>query len=128
MEQTSVSSLSSVLTLVHGLSTLVSVVGQIVLLMTVAGVVRRNRPDAYGTLLVWASASLGASLLFSIVGTLGGVVAGRRSIESMMTFQIVSTAIHIPISIALFATLAVGLSRLAQPRVEPVVRGEPPYR
>lgn len=128
MEQSSASSLSTVLTWVYGLGTLVGVVGQIVLLLTVAGVVRRNRPDAYGTLLVWAAASLGASLLFAVGGSVGGVIAGRQSIEAMLTFQIVTTAIHIPVNIALFAVLAVGLSRLAQPRVEPVVRGEPPYR
>ncbi len=128
MEQSSASSLSTVLTWVYGLGTLVGVVGQIVLLLTVAGVVRRNRPDAYGTLLVWAAASLGASLLFAVGGSVGGVIAGRQSIEAMLTFQIVTTAMHIPVNIALFAVLAVGLSRLAQPRVEPVVRGEPPYR
>ena len=128
MEQTSISSLSNVLTWVYGIGTLVSMVGQIVLVMTVAGVVRRNRPDAYGTLLVWASASLAANLFFAIVGSVGAMVIGRRSIEAMVTFQIVTSAIHIPVGIALFATLALGLSRLAQPRVEPVVRGEPPYR
>lgn len=128
MEQTSISSLSNVLTWVYGLGTLVSMVGQIVLVMTVAGVVRRNRPDAYGTLLVWASASLAANLFFAIAGSVGAMVIGRQSIEAMVTFQIVTSAIHIPVGIALFATLALGLSRLAKPRVEPVVRGEPPYR
>lgn len=128
MEQSSTASLSTVLTWVYGLGTLVGVVGQIVLVVIVAGVVRRNRPDAYGTLLAWASASLGATLLFAVGGSVGGLVAGRQSIEAMLTFQIVTTALHIPVNIALFVTLAVGLSRLAQPRVEPVVRGEPPYR
>lgn len=124
----STSSLSMVMSLVYGFGTLVSVAGQIVLIVTVAGVVKRNRPDAFGTLLAWAAGSLGATIFFSIAGTIGPVIAGRSSVEAMFTFQIVISALHMPVNIALFAALALGLARLARPPVEPLVRGEPPYR
>lgn len=128
MGSSSTSSLSVVMTLVYGFSTLVSVVGQVVLLVTVAGVVKRNRPDAFGTLLAWAAGSLGATIFFSLAGTVGPMVFGRASIDAMFTFQIVMGALHVPVNIALFAALALGLARLARPPAEPVVRGEPPYR
>jgi hypothetical protein len=128
MDQTSLTSLATVLVWVYGIGTLVSVVGQIVIVVIITGVVRRHRPDAYGTLLAWASASLGANLLFTIAGFVGRLVAVRGSTASMVTFQIVTLGIHIPVTIALFAVLALGLSRLAKPPVEPVGRGEPPYR
>lgn len=128
MGSSSTSSLSVVMSLVYGFSTLVSVVGQIVLVVTVAGVVKRNRPDAFGALLAWAAGSLGATIFFAIAGTVGPVVAGRSSVDAMFTFQIVMAALHVPVNIALIATLALGLARLARPPAEPVVRGEPPYR
>ncbi len=128
MGSSSTSTLTAIMSLVYGFGTLVSVVGQIVLVVTVAGVVKRNRPDAFGTLLAWAAGSLGATIFFAIAGTLGPIIAGRTSVDAMFTFQIVMGALHVPVNIALFAALALGLARLARPPVEPVVRGEPPYR
>jgi hypothetical protein len=113
---------------VYGIGTLVSVVGQIVVIVTVAGVVKRNRPDAYGALLVWSACSLGATILFSIVGNLGPILFARGSADGMFQFQVVQGLLHIPITIGLFVALVVGLGRLARPPEEPLVRGEPPYR
>lgn len=112
-----------------GLSFLVQLGVQIALIVLVATVVRRHRPDAYKTLLGWAVASLTASTLGRIAGAIAPVLFAREGgVEAIYKQQVVFGLVWIPVTIGLFVWLARGLVKLAQPPVTPKVEGSPPYR
>ncbi len=106
------------------------VLGQIGLLVIVAGAVRRHRPDAYGGLLAWAVASLVVTIASPLAHTAAGILAasGDGGIERFMHWQ---AALAIGLSlvhVALVVVLARALVKLAQPPKPLIVESGEAYR
>ncbi len=119
----------SLMATTSGLSFLVQLGLQVALIVLVATVVRRHRPDAYKTLLGWAIASLVVTTLARVAGSVAPVFLVRDGgVEAFYQEQVVFTLVWIPITIGLFVWLARGLVKLAQPPAPPKVEGSPPYR
>lgn len=114
------------LSLGHGFSLVLEIAARIALIVVIATVVRRHRPDAHGSLLVWAVLSLAQTmvtplLISVIVGTTAGV-------DAVITVQTVSVVIGTVIHVVLLALLIRGLVKLAQPPKAPEVGAVGPYR
>jgi hypothetical protein len=112
----------------HGLSLLASLGCQIVLLVVVATVVRRHRPDAHGALLGWAIAALVSAIVLPAVGFAAVAIAGRAGIEAILQAQTATILLNTLAHVALVALLVRGLVKIAQPPkpVQPGAAG--PYR
>jgi len=123
------SATGTLLSILHGASSLVGIGCEIVLLVIVAGAVRRHRPDAFKPLLAWAIAALVSAIVLPLVGTAVTLAASRAGgIEAVLSTQAVLTTFGIVVRIALTALLVRGLVRLAQPPKPVVVEGDAPYR
>ena len=109
------------LTMAITLSFVLSLAGEVALLVVVATVVRRHRPDAWRSLLAWAVAALVASVANRIVSTVATTVAGRSGVESIVATQTVFVLVGAAINIGLVVLLARGLIKLAQPPKPTVV-------
>jgi cell division protein FtsW (lipid II flippase) len=122
-------SYSEWLSIVYGLSSLVTLATQIALVIVVAQVVRRNRPDAYKPLLTWAIASLAVWALSMLLSASGTVIAARQGgVNGLFTVQITSALLGIPLHLVVVILLIRGLVRLAQPPKPPTVETNIPYR
>ena len=116
---------------IHGTSSLVAFTCDVAVLVAIATIVRRHRPDAYQGLQAWAIASLGAFLFttvawialpfFARTGDGGGMEAYFR-MSGLLT--ILGTVIHVVLVILLIR----GLTALAQPPKPIAIEGTPPYR
>jgi uncharacterized membrane protein YidH (DUF202 family) len=124
----STSNYTSWMSLIYGLSAVVTLGLQIVLLVVIANVVRRHRPDAYKSLLAWALTSLAVWLFSTLFSTVGSAIAGRSGVDAMFTLQIVNAAIGIPLHVVTMLLLVRGLVRLAQPPKPVTVESNLPYR
>ena len=116
------------LSLVAGLSWVLACAGQVAIVVIIATVVRRNRPDVYGKLLLWAALALGFNVLGLVVRPVLSIFAMQGGVDKVILVQTASTAINIPIHLALVVLLARGLIAIAQPAKPPIVEGMPPYR
>jgi hypothetical protein len=116
-------------TWIHGGSSLVAFVCDVAILVTVATVVRRHRPDAYQGLQTWAIGSLAVFIFTTIGWTALPLLADTR--DGMNSYFRMS-ALLIVLGAALHVVLVVifirGLSALAQPPKPVNVEGAPPYR
>ena len=110
------------------ISFLVSLAGEVLILVLVATVVRRHRPDAWRGLLAWAVASLVASILTRVGWTVGLALAGQGGVDSIVTAQAVLTLVNAGVTIVLFLLLARGLVLLAQPPKPVTIPTEGAYR
>ena len=115
-------------TIASGISSLLAIAGEITVLVVVATVVRRHRPDAYRPLLWW---SIGA-LVMTGVNVIGypllAVVLARAGTESylkaMSVWRIVSSLAYLGLTLVLVR----GLVAVAQPPKAPRVESDAPYR
>ncbi len=110
------------------LSFLVSLAGEVALLVVVATVVRRHRPDAWGGLLAWAIAALVASVTSHVGSTIVTGIAAAGSIDTLITVQSVIVLVGAAINIGLVVLLARGLVKLAQPPKPTIVPHDGAYR
>jgi hypothetical protein len=117
-------------TWIHGGSSLVAFACDVAILVAIATVVRRHRPDAYQGLQTWAIGSLGA-FLFTTVAWIAlpflarpsdGGIEGYLRMTGLLT--ILGTVLHVVLVILLIR----GLTALAQPPKPIVIEGAPPYR
>lgn len=119
---------STVLGLVYGANQLLWIGAQIAILVVVATVVRRHRPDAYRPLLVWSV----VGLVFGVVGWMSTMlirfVAARDGVDALMMAQVGIGVLGAVEHVVLVILLLRGLVALAQPAKVPVVQGLPPYR
>jgi hypothetical protein len=112
----------------YGLSVLASLGCQIVLLVVVATVVRRHRPDAHGPLLGWAIAALASAIVLPALGFGATAVAGRAGIEALVQAQTATILLNTVAHVALVALLVRGLVKIAQPPKPVQPDAEGPYR
>jgi hypothetical protein len=115
---------------IYGGSSFVSFVCDVAILVAIATIVRRHRPDAYQGLQVWAIGSLAVFVVMNVARIAMPVLA-RTSAGSMESYfrmnallTIVGTGLHV-VLVVLFIR---GLTALAQPPKPVAVVGAPPYR
>jgi hypothetical protein len=122
------SSWSAVLSFVYGANQLLWVAAQVTLLVVIATVVRRHRPDAYRPLLAWSI----VGLVFGVVGWIAAfamrVVMARDGIDAVLKTQAATGLLGAVEHVILVVLLIRGLVALAQPPKTPVTPGQPPYR
>jgi hypothetical protein len=117
-------------TWIHGGSTLIAFACNVAVLVAVATIVRRHRPDAYQGMQAWAIASLGAFLFTTVAWTVLPYFAssGADGMEGYFRMtgllSILGTVLHV----VLIVLLIRGLTALAQPPKPIAVEGAPPYR
>lgn len=119
---------TAILSIASGLSWLLAFAGDIVLLVVIATVVRRHRPDAYKPLLAWAIAVLGLTLFRSVFMAVVRVVASRQGVEAMIVIQSFEIVLGALLGAGLVGLLAYALVRLAQPPRPLDLPNQPPYR
>ena len=117
-----------ILSVAAGLSWLLAFAGDVVLLVVIATVVRRHRPDAYKPLLAWAIAVLGLTLFRSVFMAVVRVVASRQGVEAMIVIQSFEIVLGAILGAGLVGLLAYALVRLAQPPRPLDLPNQPPYR
>ena len=117
-------------TWIHGGSSFVAFACDVAVLVAIATIVRRHRPDAYQGLQAWAIASLGV-FLFTTVAWIVVPFLSRTSEGGMEAYfrmsgllTILGTILHVVLVILLIR----GLTALAQPPKPIVIEGAPPYR
>ncbi|HQY64122.1 MAG TPA: hypothetical protein PK141_22140 [Polyangiaceae bacterium] len=118
----------TLLSIVSGVSALVSLLVQVGLVVLVATVVRRHRPDAYGPLLVWSGLSVAFHLVGMVLTPVLMFVAGRGGTQAIVAVQTLTAGVGLVFHVTLAAILAHGLVKLAEPPRPPHVEGAPPYR
>ena len=116
------------LTVASGFSWLLAFAGNAVLLVVVATVVRRHRPDAYKPLLVWAISVLGMTLFRSLFMTIVRVAVSRQGYEALIMIQSIEIVFGAIVGVGLVGLLAYALVRLAQPPRPVDLPNQPPYR
>lgn len=115
---------------IHGGSSLIAFACDVAVLVAIATIVRRNRPDAYQGLQLWAIASLGA-FLFTTVAWLALPILARPSdggLESYFRMSGLLTILGTVLHVVLVVLLIRGLAALAQPPKPIAIEGTPPYR
>ena len=121
-------SLSRTLSMVaQGGNSLVTFVCEIAVLVAIATVVRRHRPDAYRALLSWAIASL-ASYIVAWVARAIVPYAANHEIDNLLRMGALLTAFNAALHIVLVILLIRGLVAIAQPPKVIPTEGLPPYR
>jgi len=115
---------------IHGGSSLVAFACDVAVLVAIATIVRRHRPDAYQGLQAWAIASLG-TFLFTTVAWIVVPFLSRASDGGMESYfrasgllTLLGTILHVVLVILLIR----GLTALAQPPKPIAIEGTPPYR
>ncbi len=116
------------LTLASGFSWLLAFAGNTGLLVVVATVVRRHRPDAYKPLLAWALSLLGMTIFRSVFMTVVRIAMSREGYTALITIQAVEMLFGAIVSVGLVGLLAYSLVRLAQPPRAVELPNQPPYR
>jgi hypothetical protein len=109
-------------------ASLLAFAGNVVLLVVVATVVRRHRPDAYKPLLAWAISVLGLTFFHRIVMTIVRIAVSREGYEAMIVIQSIEIVFGGLLGVGLTALLAYALVRLAQPPRPLDLPQQPPYR
>lgn len=116
-------------TWLYGGSSLVSFGCDIAVLVVIATVVRRHRPDAYSGLQTWAIVSLVGFVFMNIARVVGPMMASHRDgLESFYKMNAALTVVGTLLHLTLVLLLIRGLTALAQPPKPPVIEGQPPYR
>lgn len=119
----------TLLGIVSTISSLIHLACEIGLIAVIATVVRRNRPDASGPLLLWAGLALGSHIVFQGGSAVASVLMAKTSgVDSILTLRIVEGALSTLFYVVLVLLLARGLIRLAQPPKIENTEGLPPYR
>jgi len=116
------------LSVASGFSWLLAFAGNVVLLLVVATVVRRHRPDAYKPLLAWTISGLGLTFFRSIFMTVVRIAVSRQGYETMIVIQSIEIVFGSILGVGLVALLAYALVRLAQPPRPVDLPQQPPYR
>lgn len=116
--------------LATGGSWVVSIACQIALIVVVATVVRRHRPDAWTALLAWIITSAVTMVVTPVLHTVLTLVIARSAggIEGIYKSQVIAQAVLVPLHIAVVVLLVRGLVRIAQPPPKVEVGPTPPYR
>ena len=109
---------------------MVSIACQIALIVVVATVVRRHRPDAWTALLAWIITSAVTMVVTPVLHTVLTLVVARSAggIEGIYKSQVIAQAVLVPLHIAVVVLLVRGLVRIAQPPPKVEVGPTPPYR
>lgn len=115
-------------TISSGLSTLVALAGEIAVVVVVATVVKRHRPDAYGKLLTWAVASLVTTLVLTATYPLLGFFVRSGGTDSYLVALSIVAFLRTAVNVALVLLLVRGLVAIAQPPKPVVVQSDAPYR
>jgi hypothetical protein len=115
-------------TISSGLSSLVAIGGEIAIVVVVATVVKRHRPDAYGKLLAWAIASLVVTLALSAAYPLMPLFVRSGETDAYLVALSMIAFARTAANIALVLLLVRGLVALAQPPRPVVVHSDAPYR
>ncbi len=115
-------------TISSGLSSLVAIGGEITIVVVVATVVKRHRPDAHAKLLAWAIASLVVTLALNAAYPLMSVLVRSGGTESYLFAVSMLGFVRTAANVALVLLLVRGLVALAQPPKPVVVKGDAPYR
>ena len=116
---------------IYGGSSFVSLVCDVAILIAIATIVRRHRPDAYRGLLGWAVGSVGVFVFMTIARLVTPILARSSTSDGMESYfrtsallTILGTGLHV-VLVVLFIR---GLTALAQPPKPLVLEGAPPYR
>ena len=107
-------------------SLIVHICLQVALLVVVAVVVRRRRPDAYVPLLIWTIASLVVTVTSPVVTVV--VMRLVSATEDVLIAQAWLNAINTAISVGLVILLILGLVRLSEPPKPVVLQASGPFR
>jgi hypothetical protein len=116
-------------TWIHGGSSLIAFACDVAILVAIATIVRRHRPDAYQGLQAWAVGTLAvfvfttvAWFVVPLLARTDGGMEGYFRITGLLT--ILGTVLHV----ALVILFIRGITALAQGPKPIVVEGMPPYR
>lgn len=115
---------------IYGGSSFVSFACDVAILVVIATIVRRHRPDAYRGLLGWAIGSLGVFVLMTVARTVLPIVANTSSggMESYFRMSALLTIFGTALHVVLVVLFIKGLTALAQPPKPITIEGTPPYR
>jgi hypothetical protein len=116
-------------TFIYGGSSFVSFVCEVAILVAVATVVRRHRPDAYQGLQLWAIGSLVVFVAMNVArAALPFVSRGDGGIDVFLRNSSLLTIVGTVCHVVLVIVFIRGLTALAQPPKPIQVEGAPPYR
>jgi len=115
---------------IHGASSFVGFACDVAILVVIATIVRRNRPDAYQGLQAWAIGSLGVFLFTTVAWVVVPFLArtSEGGMESYFRMSGLLTILGMLLHVVLVVLFIRGLTALAQPPKPVVVEGLPPYR
>lgn len=114
---------------IYGSSSLLAFACDVAVLVVIATIVRRHRPDAYRGLQTWAIASLGTFAFMTVARIVMPLCAVRDSgIDGFYRWSAILTVLGMGLHVMLVVLLIRGLTALAQPPKPISVEGAPPYR
>lgn len=113
---------------VYGASTFVSFACEIAILVVVATIVRRHRPDAYRGLLTWAIGSLGVFVFLALARTIIPFFTRGGDMEGYFRASSLLSMLGIGLHVVLVILFIRGLVAIAQPPKPITIEGTPPYR
>lgn len=112
-----------------GFATLVGLACEVAVVVVVATVVKRHRPDAYGTLLAWAIGSLVVTIAFAVAYPVTAkLVPASAGVDGYLTALAILGFVRAAVSVALLVVFIRGLVALAEPPRPLVVPSDAPYR
>ncbi len=106
----------------------IGTVSQIAVIVVVARVVRRHRPDAYKPLLAWAIAAPVSALALTVVSTIVLFTFDREGIESMRVGMAATSVAGAVVQLVLAVLLIRGLVAIAQPPKPLILEPSGPFR
>ena len=112
----------------YGLSSLVTIAGEVAILVAITTIVRRHRPDAYRGLQLWAILSLVLLVVLTGARVVVPMVTTRDGMESYFRSTVILTIVGVASHVVLVVLFIRGLTALAQPPKPVTVEGGPPYR
>jgi hypothetical protein len=119
----------SLSTWIYAGSSFVSFACEIAILVAIATIVRRHRPDAYRGLQTWAILSLAVFVVFTMARSLlPSLASSTGGIETFFKVNSLITIGQMGTHVVLVILFIRGLVALAQPPKPVVVEGTPPYR
>lgn len=113
---------------VFGASTLVSFICEVAILVVVATIVKRHRPDAYRGLMAWAIGSLGVFVFLGIARAVVPFVSRGGDMEGYFRATSLLSIMGIVLHVVLVVIFIRGLVAIAQPPKPIAIEGTPPYR
>jgi hypothetical protein len=108
-------------------SWVVSIACQIAIVVAIATLVRRQRPDAWKPILAWAIA-VGAMWLWPPLAAVLFRDEAEGGVSGIYRMQVLQSLVSIPLHVATVALLIHGLVTLARPPRPAALPSEPPYR